>query len=145
LLKDPNAVMYGYPHELAGGMLQRAMIALALALEPDIVIADEPTTAHDTVSQFEVLEQFVALRERIGCATIFVTHDLGIVRRIADDMLVMKDGAVVERGKARDLFASARHEYTRRLVSAKLALNRHFDQLMGGGGDACHGQRQQDL
>ncbi|MFC4601881.1 staphylopine uptake ABC transporter ATP-binding protein CntD [Cohnella hongkongensis] len=132
MLKDPIAVMNQYPHQLSGGMLQRVMIALAIVLEPDIVIADEPTTALDTISQFEVVEQFVQLREKMGCSMIFVSHDLGIVQKIADEVLVMKDGEIVERGTTRTIFSDAQHEYTRYLVSTKLALNHHFKRIIGG-------------
>lgn len=136
LLEDPIAVMNSFPHQLSGGMLQRVMIALTLVLEPDVVIADEPTTALDTVSQFEVVEQLIRLRERIGCSMVFVSHDLGIVQRIADEVLVMKDGKIVECGTTRTIFSEARHEYTRYLVSAKMTLHRHFNQIMGGARDA---------
>ncbi|WP_373230077.1 ABC transporter ATP-binding protein [Cohnella sp.] len=132
MLKDPIAVMNQYPHQLSGGMLQRVMIALAIVLEPDIVIADEPTSALDTISQFEVVEQFIGLREKMGCSMIFVSHDLGIVQKMADEVLVMKDGEVVERGTTRAIFSDAHHEYTRYLVSTKLALNDHFKRIMGG-------------
>ncbi|WP_028611499.1 staphylopine uptake ABC transporter ATP-binding protein CntD [Paenibacillus harenae] len=132
MLKDPVSVMNMYPHQLSGGMLQRVMIALAIVLEPDIVIADEPTTALDTISQFEVVEQFIRLREKMGCSMIFVSHDLGIVQKMADEVQVMKDGEIVERGTTRAIFSDAQHEYTRYLVSTKLALNHHFKKIMGG-------------
>ncbi|MFE1625165.1 staphylopine uptake ABC transporter ATP-binding protein CntD [Brevibacillus reuszeri] len=130
--KDPTAVMGRYPHELSGGMLQRVMIALAIVLEPDIIIADEPTTALDAITQYEVVEQFEQLRSRLGSSMIFVSHDLGVVKRIADKVLVMKDGEIVEQGETSDIFSGANHPYTRYLVSSKLALQRHFKQLMGG-------------
>ncbi|MEF3305722.1 staphylopine uptake ABC transporter ATP-binding protein CntD [Paenibacillus sp. GYB003] len=133
-LEDPAAVMSRYPHELSGGMLQRIMIALAIVLEPDVIIADEPTTALDAVTQYEVVEQFVRLRSRTGSSMIFVSHDLGVVKRIADEVLVMKDGEIVERGETGDIFSGARHPYTRYLVSSKLTLTRHFMQVMGGHG-----------
>ncbi len=132
MLKEPLAVMNQYPHQLSGGMLQRLMIALAIVLEPDIIIADEPTTALDTISQYEVVEQFIRLRERMGCSMIFVSHDLGVVKKIADEVLVMKDGIIVEKGTTRAIFSGAQHEYTRYLVSTKLALSHHFEQIMGG-------------
>ncbi|USB31761.1 ABC transporter ATP-binding protein [Paenibacillus sp. YPG26] len=132
MLKDPISVMNSYPHQLSGGMLQRVMIALALVMEPDVIIADEPTTALDTLSQFEVIEQFVQLRARIGSSVIFVTHDLGIVRKIADEVIVMKDGIIVEQGPTHDIFARPKHEYTRCLVSTRAALNQHFKEIMGG-------------
>lgn len=133
-LKDPMGMLHKYPHQLSGGMLQRMMIALALILEPDLIIADEPTTALDTVSQFEVVEQLIALRERIGCALIFVSHDLGVVGKLADDILVMKDGEIIDRGAAEALFSDPRHAYTRELVSVKRVLDEHFKKVMGGVG-----------
>ncbi|GBF75848.1 ABC transporter ATP-binding protein [Paenibacillus sp. 598K] len=135
-LREPLAVLRRYPHELSGGMLQRLMIALAIVLEPDVIIADEPTTALDAVTAYEVVEQFVQLRERAGGAMIFVSHDLGVVRRLADEILVMKDGEIVERGDTKHIFSAARHPYTRYLVSSKEELSRHYTQLMGGRTDA---------
>ncbi|GED17632.1 staphylopine uptake ABC transporter ATP-binding protein CntD [Aneurinibacillus migulanus] len=132
MLKNPIEVMNKYPHQLSGGMLQRVMIALAIVLEPDIIIADEPTTALDTISQFEVVEQFIQLRARMGCSMIFISHDLGVVKKIADEVLVMKDGKIVERGTTQAIFSKAQHEHTRYLVSTKLALNHHFRRIMGG-------------
>lgn len=131
MLKNPIEIMNKYPHQLSGGMLQRIMIALALVLEPDIIIADEPTTALDTVSQFEVVEQFIKLRERMGCSMIFISHDLGVVQKIADDVLVMKDGEIIERGNTRTIFSEAAHEYTKYLVSTRLALSNNFKKIMG--------------
>jgi len=132
MLRDPIGIMNRYPHELSGGMLQRIMIALAIVLEPDIVIADEPTTALDTIAQFETIEQLIRLRARTGCSMIVVSHDMAVVRRVADDMVVMKDGVIVEAGPVRKLQSDARHEYTRRLLGAKLALQQHFQAVMGG-------------
>ncbi|MFB0843512.1 staphylopine uptake ABC transporter ATP-binding protein CntD [Paenibacillus oleatilyticus] len=131
MLKNPMELMNKYPHQLSGGMLQRVMIALAIVLEPDVIIADEPTTALDTISQFEVAEQLIRLRERMGCSMIFVSHDLGVVQKMADEVLVMKDGEIVERGATQTIFSDARHEYTQHLVSARLALNHHFKRIMG--------------
>ncbi|MUT64404.1 ABC transporter ATP-binding protein [Paenibacillus sp. NEAU-GSW1] len=131
-LNNPPEVMRRYPHQLSGGMLQRVMIALAIVLEPDVIIADEPTTALDTITAYEVVEQFVKLRERLGSAMIIVSHDMGVVRRIADKVAVIKEGELVERGKTGAIFTGARHPYTRNLVSAKEALSRHYKQLMGG-------------
>ncbi|MED1801234.1 staphylopine uptake ABC transporter ATP-binding protein CntD [Brevibacillus porteri] len=132
MLKDPIEVMNKYPHQLSGGTLQRVMIALAIVLEPDILIADEPTTALDTLSQFEVIEQFLQLRERMGCSMIFISHDLGIVKLIADEVLVMKEGEIVENGTTQAIFSEPQHTYTRYLLSSKLAMNQHFKRVMGG-------------
>ncbi|WP_110114805.1 ABC transporter ATP-binding protein [Bacillus sp. CGMCC 1.16541] len=131
MLKDPMTIMNTYPHQLSGGMLQRIMIALALVLKPDLVIADEPTTALDTVSQFEVVEQFRELREQVGCAILFVSHDLGVVKKIADDVVVMKDGHIVEQGPTQAVFSNPTHDYTNYLVSTRLALSNHFNKVMG--------------
>jgi nickel transport system ATP-binding protein len=133
MLKNPLEIMNKYPHQLSGGMLQRIMIALVLVLEPDIVIADEPTTALDTISQFEVVEQFIKLRERMGCSMMFISHDLGVVRKIADEVLVMKDGEIVEKGNTQAIFLEAQHEYTKYLVSTRQTLSDHFKKVMGGG------------
>ncbi|MFN2748276.1 MULTISPECIES: staphylopine uptake ABC transporter ATP-binding protein CntD [Bacillus] len=131
MLKNPTELMNKYPHQLSGGMLQRVMIALAFALEPDMIIADEPTTALDTISQFEVVEQFIQLREKMGCSMIFVSHDLGVVKKIADDVLVMKNGDIIERGSTPSIFSEAQHEYTKYLVSARLSLSENFNKIMG--------------
>ncbi|WP_243385592.1 staphylopine uptake ABC transporter ATP-binding protein CntD [Bacillus kexueae] len=131
MLKNPLEVMNKFPHQLSGGMLQRIMIALALLLEPDVMIADEPTTALDTVSQYEVVEQLIHIRERMECSMIFVSHDLGVVKKIADDVLVMKDGRIVERGDIQRVFSEVTHEYTRYLVSTRHAVSSHFKKIMG--------------
>lgn len=130
MLKNPIEIMNKYPHQLSGGMLQRIMIALALVLEPDIIIADEPTTALDTISQFEVVEQFMQLRERMGCSMLFISHDLAVVKTIADNVLVMKDGEIVERGTTQKIFSKAQHEYTKYLISTRLKLSNHFKRIM---------------
>lgn len=133
MLKNPTEIMAKYPHQLSGGMLQRIMIALAIVLEPDIIIADEPTTALDTISQFEVISQLIDLRNRINCSIVFVSHDLGVVRKIADEVLVMKDGEIVERGTTDEVFQYAKHDYTKYLISTRLALSNNFMRIMGEG------------
>lgn len=130
MLRNPVHIMNQYPHQLSGGMLQRIMIALALVLEPDVIIADEPTTALDTISQYEVVEQLIQLRERMGCSMIFVSHDLGVVRKIADEVLIMKDGHIVESGSIHSVFSKPQHPYTQFLVSTRRELSNHFRQLM---------------
>lgn len=131
MLKNPIDVMDKYPHQLSGGMLQRVMIALALVLEPDLIIADEPTTALDSIAQYEVLEQFARLRAQLGCSMLFISHDLAAVKKLADEVMVMKDGRVVERGSVQKIFYGPEHDYTKYLVSSRMTLSNHFKRLMG--------------
>jgi peptide/nickel transport system ATP-binding protein len=107
-----------YPHELSGGMRQRVMIAMALALEPQVVIMDEPTTALDVVTQREILEELMQLREELGFAIIFITHDLSLLLEIADSIAIMYAGRIVERATASELFHSPRHPYSLGLLSS---------------------------
>ncbi|MFS0907178.1 ABC transporter ATP-binding protein [Priestia aryabhattai] len=131
-LQNSIDIMNKYPHQLSGGMLQRLMIALALLLEPDVLIADEPTTALDTISQFDVIEQLMNLRENTGLSMIFISHDLGIVKKLADQVIVMKDGYIVERGAAQNVFLKPQHAYTEYLISTKRTLCEHFQKMIGG-------------
>jgi peptide/nickel transport system ATP-binding protein len=101
-----------YPHELSGGMRQRAMIAMAIALEPQVMILDEPTTALDVVTQREILEELIGLRDRIGFATLFITHDLSLLVELADEIAVMYAGRLMERAPAASLFHAPRLPYT---------------------------------
>jgi peptide/nickel transport system ATP-binding protein len=114
---DPGRLK-SFPHELSGGMRQRVMIAMALALTPDIVIMDEPTTALDVVTQREILEELSVLREKLGFAVLFITHDLSLLIEIADSIAVMYAGRVVERADATSLFRAPRHPYTVGLLNS---------------------------
>ncbi len=129
-LDAPHEILRCYPHELSGGMLQRCMIALALTLEPQLIIADEPTTALDAETQFEVAQRFQELRVQCNTAMIFVSHDLGVVQRLADAVLVMKDGRCVEYGSAETVFNEPQHEYTQYLIRTRLALTRGFESML---------------
>jgi peptide/nickel transport system ATP-binding protein len=123
-----------YPHELSGGMRQRVMIAMALALTPHIVIMDEPTTALDVVTQREILEELMLLRERLGFAVLFITHDLSLLIEIADSIAVMYAGRLVERAPAAALFRAPRHPYTLGLLNSFPALHgprRHMTGIPG--------------
>ncbi len=118
-IREPERRLKDYPHQLSGGQRQRVMIAMALANRPDLLIADEPTTALDVTIQAQILELLAAIQRDEGMAMLFITHDLGIVRRIADRVAVMKDGEIVETGPAAEVFARPRHPYTRRLLAAE--------------------------
>ena len=130
LIREPEQVILKYPHQLSGGMLQRCMIAIALAMEPDIIIADEPTTALDSINQKEVVEEFVRLRELTKTSLIFISHDLGVVQHLATELLVMKDGICVESGPAEKIFRNPSDEYTKYLIDTRIHLTESFIQSM---------------
>jgi microcin C transport system ATP-binding protein len=118
-IPEPESRLASLPHQLSGGQRQRVMIAMALANEPDLLIADEPTTALDVTVQAQILELLKSLQARLGMAMLFITHDLGIVRRMADVTCVMTRGEIVERGPTETIFAAPQHAYTRHLLAAE--------------------------
>ncbi|RUV23561.1 MULTISPECIES: ABC transporter ATP-binding protein [unclassified Mesorhizobium] len=118
-IRDPHKRLDAYPHQLSGGQRQRVMIAMALANEPELLIADEPTTALDVTVQAQILELLAGLKSRKGMSMLFITHDLGIVRKIADRVCVMTKGKIVETGPTKEIFANPQHAYTRHLLAAE--------------------------
>ncbi len=118
-IPEPESRLQSYPHQLSGGQRQRVMIAMALANEPDLLIADEPTTALDVTVQAQILQLLKDLQSRLGMAILFITHDLGIVRRIAERVCVMKQGKIVEQGSVEEVFRAPQHPYTRDLLAAE--------------------------
>lgn len=127
-----RARLRSYPHELSGGMRQRVMIAMAMALDPQVMIMDEPTTALDVVVQREILREITRLREDLGFAVIFITHDLPLLLEISDRIAVMREGEIVELGDAVELYTNPQHEYTKRLLAS-------FPSLTGERGDFIRG------
>jgi len=117
-IPDPDGALKKYPHEFSGGQRQRVMIAMALALRPDLLIADEPTTALDVTVQAEVLALLKELQRETGMAVLIITHDLGVVAEIADRVVVMEKGVLVEAGTVREVYRNPKHPYTRKLISA---------------------------
>ena len=117
-IPEPEAAMDKYPHQFSGGQRQRIMIAMALALKPDVVIADEPTTALDVTVQAEVLKLLKELQEEMGMGLVLITHDLGVVADVADRLVVMNQGEIVERGAPSEIYHHAKHPYTRKLIAA---------------------------
>ena len=124
-----EARFHDYPHRLSGGMRQRVMIAMALACDPDLLIADEPTTALDVTIQAQILELMRKLREESGAAIILITHDLGVVAEVCDEVVVMYAGQVVERASVDDLFRFPEHPYTVGLLGALPRLERRRPRL----------------
>ncbi|MGF3056638.1 ABC transporter ATP-binding protein [Microbacterium sp. YY-01] len=124
---DPNRLT-SFPHELSGGMRQRMMIAMALALDPQVMIMDEPTTALDVVVQRGIIREIMRLREKLGFAVIFITHDLPMLIEISDRIAVMLQGRIVEEGTSEEIYRNPQHEYTQKLLSS-------FPSLRGERGD----------
>ncbi|HRO13577.1 MAG TPA: dipeptide ABC transporter ATP-binding protein, partial [Paracoccus sp. (in: a-proteobacteria)] len=118
-IRDPETRLADYPHQLSGGQRQRVMIAMALANGPELLIADEPTTALDVTIQAQILDLLAELKRAEGLSMLFISHDLGIVRRIADRVCVMQGGEIVEQGAVEEIFANPQHPYTRKLLAAE--------------------------
>ena len=128
-VNEPEKRMKQYPFEFSGGMRQRVMIAMALACEPDILIADEPTTALDVTIQAQILELMQSLQKELGMAIIMITHDLGVVAQMCDEVIVMYAGSICEQGTADEIFYNPRHEYTKGLMRSIPTVNNDDEAL----------------
>lgn len=117
-LEEPAVILKQYPFQLSGGMLQRMMIAAAIFMEPEIIIADEPTTALDVTTQKEILKQFKLIQKKFNTTILMITHDFGVVAEMADEVIVMKDGSIVEKGNVFEIFNNPKHPYTISLIKA---------------------------
>ncbi len=133
-VNEPEKRLKQYPHEFSGGMRQRVMIAMALACEPDILIADEPTTALDVTIQAQILDLMKELQKKLGMSIILITHDLGVVAEMCDEVIVMYAGQVCERGTADEIFNNPRHEYTKGLLRSIPKAERNGERLIPIGG-----------
>ena len=118
-IDDVERRFYAYPHELSGGQRQRVMIAMALVNKPELLIADEPTTALDVTIQAQILDLMSKLKNELGMSILFITHDLGLVQEFSDKVCVMKDGEIVEKGNTLEVFANPSHDYTKKLLDAE--------------------------
>ena len=125
-IHDPADVLRKYPHQLSGGMLQRVMIGLAICMQPSLIIADEPTTAIDSISQYAIMQEFLRIKRRGEVSMIFISHDLGVLSLIADKVIVMHDGKAVESGTAQEIFDNATDTYTRHLIKQHRAVMHRF-------------------
>ena len=128
-IANPEVRAHEYPHQMSGGMRQRVMIAMALACQPQILIADEPTTALDVTIQAQILDLMENLKQKTGTSILFITHDLGVVAEVCDDVVVMYSGRVVEKGDVRSIFASPSHPYTKGLLASIPKLGECAEEL----------------
>ena len=123
-------VLEKYPHQLSGGMLQRIMIGIAMALQPELLIADEPTTAIDAITQYEILEEFIRIKKSKNTAMLFITHDLGAISKVADRILVMNSGHIVDSGDFEHIRNHAQDPYTRLLIEKRSAVMHHYREVL---------------
>ena len=123
-------VLQKYPHQLSGGMLQRIMIGIAMALQPELLIADEPTTAIDAITQYEILEEFIRIKKSKNTAMLFITHDLGAISKVADRILVMNSGHIVDSGDFEHIRTHAQDPYTRLLIEKRSAVMHHYREVL---------------
>lgn len=125
-IRNPEEVMAKYPHQLSGGMLQRVMIGLALIMRPSLIIADEPTTAIDSITQYEIVNEFIRIKERHGTAMIFISHDLGVISKLADSAVVMHNAKIKRRGAVQEILDNPGDPYTAYLIEKKMAVMNRF-------------------
>lgn len=137
-IRNGEEVLEKYPHQLSGGMLQRIMIGIAMSLQPELLIADEPTTAIDAITQYEILEEFIRIKKQKNTAMLFITHDLGAISRVADRILVMNSGHVVDSGSFDHILKHADDPYTRMLVEKRSAIMQRYRQILHGKEESSH-------
>lgn len=130
-IRDPEEVMEKYPHQLSGGMLQRIMIGIALSMEPELLVADEPTTAIDAITQYDILEEFRRIKKEKKTAMIFITHDLGAISYVADRIIVMNHGKIVDEGSFFHILKEAKDPYTQMLAEKKCAVMEKYRKMLG--------------
>ena len=138
-IRNPEEALEKYPHQLSGGMLQRIMIGIAMSMEPSLLIADEPTTAIDAITQFDILNEFAAIKQKHKTAMIFISHDLNAVSRIADKIVVLNQGTVVDQGDFHHILHQAADPYTRLLIEKRTDIMRKYRQALEGG-ECSHAQ-----
>ena len=129
-ISNPREVLKKYPHQLSGGMLQRIMIGLAMSMEPDLIIADEPTTAIDAITQYEIMKEFVRIKKQSKTSMIFISHDLGVISAISDQVLVLNQGSVADKGTFSRIYENPQDPYTRLLVEKKRAVMEKYHQAV---------------
>lgn len=138
-IRNPEEALEKYPHQLSGGMLQRIMIGIVMSMEPSLLIADEPTTAIDAITQFDILNEFAVIKQKHKTAMIFISHDLNAVSQIADKIVVLNQGTVVDQGDFHHIIHHAADPYTRRLIEKRTDVMRKYRQALEGG-ECSHAQ-----
>lgn len=138
-IRNPEEALEKYPHQLSGGMLQRIMIGIAMSMEPSLLIADEPTTAIDAITQFDILNEFAAIKQKHKTAMIFISHDLNAVSRIADKIVVLNQGTVVDQGDFHHILHQVADPYTRLLIEKRTDVMRKYRRALEGG-ECSHAQ-----
>ena len=138
-IRNPEEALEKYPHQLSGGMLQRIMIGIVMSMEPSLLIADEPTTAIDAITQFDILNEFAAIKQKHKTAMIFISHDLNAVSQIADKIVVLNQGTVVDQGDFHHIIHYAADPYTRLLIEKRTDVMRKYRRVLEGG-ECSHAQ-----
>ena len=138
-IRNPEEALEKYPHQLSGGMLQRIMIGIVMSMEPSLLIADEPTTAIDAITQFDILNEFAVIKQKHKTAMIFISHDLNAVSQIADKIVVLNQGTVVDQGDFHHIIHHAADPYTRLLIEKRTDVMRKYRQALEGG-ECSHAQ-----
>lgn len=137
-IRNPEEVLEKYPHQLSGGMLQRIMIGIATSMQPALLIADEPTTAIDAITQFEILDELLRIKQQHQTAMVFISHDLNAISRVADQIVVLNQGRVVDRGDFHHILHHATDPYTKLLVEKRAAVMRRYHNILAGRKETAH-------
>ena len=133
-IHDPEGVLQKFPHQLSGGMLQRVMIGIAMSMNPRLLICDEPTTAIDSITQYEIIKEFQRIKAESNVGMLFITHDVSVISHIADEVIVLNKGKLVDRGSFSEILKNPKDPYTKLLIEKKLAVADHYKSVLAEGG-----------
>lgn len=133
-IHDPEGVLQKFPHQLSGGMLQRVMIGIAMSMNPRLLICDEPTTAIDSITQYEIIKEFQRIKAESNVGMLFITHDVSVISHIADEVIVLNKGKLVDRGPFSEILKNPKDGYTKLLIEKKLAVADHYKSVLAQGG-----------
>ena len=133
-IHDPEGVLQKFPHQLSGGMLQRVMIGIAMSMNPRLLICDEPTTAIDSITQYEIIKEFQRIKAESNVGMLFITHDVSVISHIADEVIVLNKGRLVDRGPFSEILKNPKDAYTKLLIEKKLAVADHYKSVLAQGG-----------